>query len=467
MLACVSVCLTAGPASAQWPQFRGPNGSGVDSASNYPVEFSPTKNALWKTAIPYAQSSPVVAGNRVYVTASEPTRLLTICLDAKTGRELWRRDLPRTTAHKIYTANDPASPTPVADETGVFVFFPDFGLAAYTPEGKQRWTHPHGPFKNFYGMSASPILAGGLLIQLCDQLSGSFLLALDPKTGHPRWNTPRPAATIGWATPMVFRPSSGPAQLIVLGTTRLDSYYLSTGESRWWTPIGSGGSLGTPVAAGDTLLVSTAGSTEPYMPTFETVLAKYDTNKDGRLSPAEFAADKDIGDQFGWVDADNDGFIYAPEWKVARELGIGEFGAIAIQPGAAQGQLAPTAIRWRFKKNLPYIPAPLFYRDVYFMVRTGGVITSLDPLTGKLLKEGRTREALGEYYASPVAADGKVFVTSAEGKLTVVEAKADWQILGVNDLGEEIHATPALGDGRIYVRTRSALYCFANPAVTR
>jgi outer membrane protein assembly factor BamB len=118
------------------------------------------------------------------------------------------------------------------------------------------------------------------------------------------------------------------------------------------------------------------------------------------------------------------------------------------------------AVRWRFKKNLPYIPAPLIYQDVYYMVRTGGIVTSLDPATGRLLKEGRSRDAMGEYCASPVAAGNKLFVASAEGKMTVLKAAAEWEILAVNDLGDEIHATPALSGGRIYVRTHDILYCF-------
>ena len=102
----------------------------------------------------------------------------------------------------------------------------------------------------------------------------------------------------------------------------------------------------------------------------------------------------------------------------------------------------------------------MLYQGVYYMVRDGGIITSLDPASGQLLKEGRTREALGEYYASPVAADGKLFLASVEGKMTILKAGAQWEVLGVTDLGEEIHATPALSDGRIYVRTHNALYCF-------
>ena len=455
------VCLlAAGSEADQWSQFRGPNGSGVDSSTGYPTEFSPKKNVVWKAAVPFGQSSPVLSGNRVYLTASENHRLLTICLDLKTGRELWRRELKPQHTQKIFKANDPASPTPTADDDGVIALFPDFGLAAYTAEGKQRWTLPLGPFKNFYGMAASPIVAGDQVILACDQNSGSFLLSIDRKTGKQRWRTERKGAPVGWATPMVFRPADGPAQIIVLGSTRLDSYYLETGEARWWTPLASTGGICIPVAAGNSLLVTTLATSEPWMPTFESQLQLYDKDKDGRLSEAEFKEDKDLGEHFGWLDTNSDNFVTLAEWNYAREMGEGEFGAFALQPGKLQGKIEPGAARWRFKKNLPYIPSPLLYQDVYYMVRTGGVVTSLNANTGELLKQGRTPEALGDYFASPVAADNKVFLASEEGKITVLKAGGEWEVLGVNDMGEEVHSTPALSQGRIYVRTRGTLYCF-------
>ena len=447
-------------ASAQWPQFRGPNGSGVDSAAGYPVAFSPSTNVVWKTAVPYGQSSPVVSGGHVYVTASEGERLLTICLEAATGRELWRREIRPTTRHKIFKANDPASPTPATDEDGVVVFFPDFGLAAYTPDGKDRWTVPLGPFKSFYGMAASPILAGEVAVLVCDQQSGSFVIAVDRKTGRQRWKQDRPGAVDGYATPMVFRPAVGPLQVVVLGSTRLDSYALDTGEPRWWIPLGSSGAMGTIVSGGEALFVSTQGTNEPWLPPFDTVLQKHDADKDGRVSAREMSTEKDMAEHFGFFDLDGDAFLTAQEWKTMRALGVGDFGAIAIRPTDARGKLDPKAVLWRFQKNLPYIPAPLLYQDVLYLVKDGGIITSLDVKSGQVLKEGRTPNALGEYHASPVAADGKVFLANTEGKISVLKAGAQWQVLGVNDLGEEIHATPALSGGRIYVRTRSSVYCF-------
>ena len=452
----------AGDASGQWSQFRGPNGSGVDSAAGYPVAFSPTNNVVWKVAMPYGQSSPVVAGGHVYLTASEGARRLTICLDAATGRELWRRDITPSRRQDAFHANDPASPTAAADEDGVVVFFADFGLAAYTPDGKDRWTLPLGPFKSFYGMAGSPVLTGDLVVMLCDQRSGSFLIALDRKTGARRWRRERPEAVEGWATPIVFRPATGTkdTELIVLGSTRLEAFASETGEPRWWMPLGSSGSMGTPVVSGDTIFVSTLGSTEPALPAFDGYLQKLDTNKDRRLSASEFRVDKEMGEHFGWIDADGDDVITEKEWNATRDLALGDYGTIAVRPAGARGKLDASAVRWRFQKNLPYIPAPLIYQDVLYLVKTGGIITSLDPATGRSLKEGRSLDALGEYYASPVAADGKVFLANAEGKITVLKASAQWEVLGVNDLGDEIHSTPALSGGRLYVRTRSSIYCF-------
>ena len=173
----LAVLAIAAPAAAQWTQFRGPNGSGVDTATGYPVAFSPTTNVVWKAAVPFAQSSPVVAGSRLYVTATEGDRLVTIGFDAATGKEAWRKAIARPRSQKIYKANDPASPTPVADAQGVVVFFADYGLAAYAADGTPQWTLPLGPFKNFYGMAGSPIIAGDLVVLVCDQASMNEPLA--------------------------------------------------------------------------------------------------------------------------------------------------------------------------------------------------------------------------------------------------------------------------------------------------
>jgi outer membrane protein assembly factor BamB len=460
-LSCVLACASA-RLDAQWPQFRGPNGSGIGDGAGYPTEFSPTTNVAWKTAVPFGQSSPVIAGTSLYLTGIEGDDLLTIAIDAGTGKALWRRALRRERKMVMYKVNDAASPTPAADERGVISFFADFGLVAYGPDGRVLWSHRMGPFQNFYGMSASPIIADGLVVQLVDQLRGSYLLALDRATGRVRWKTDRPSGTIGYATPTIFRGSQGRAEIVTIGTTRLDSYLLGTGAHRWWTPIATSGSMGVALAHGDTLFVSTAGSNEPGLPHWVSALAEYDKDKDVRISRAELLPDKELGEHFGWIDASDDGFVTEAEWSVARALGLGAWGSVALTPGAARGQLPVTAVQWRAQKNVPYIPAPLLYQGVYYLVKTGGIVTTLDPATGTLLKEGRATGALGEYYASPVAADGRVYVANLEGKITVLKSGGQWEILAQNDLGEEISATPALANGRLYVRTREGVYCFAS-----
>ena len=133
---------------------------------------------------------------------------------------------------------------------------------------------------------------------------------------------------------------------------------------------------------------------------------------------------------------------------------------VSLKPGSTLGQLPATATTWRMKKNLPYVPAPVLYKGVYYMVKDGGIVTSLNPETGEVLKQGRAATSLGEYLASPVAGDGKIYLLSEEGKLTVLKAGGEWEVITVNDMGEESYATPAIKDGRIYVRTKSMLYCF-------
>jgi outer membrane protein assembly factor BamB len=447
--------------ATDWPRFRGPNGSGVDaSASELPVEFGPSAGVAWKANVPFGRSSPIVAGGRVFLTATERDRLVTMCFDARSGRLLWRRELKPERTHKVFRANDAASPTPAADEGNVYVFFPDVGLISYTFSGMERWRHLLGPFDNYYGMASSPIVAGDLVILSCDQTKGSYLLALDRANGRQRWKASRPDAGSGWSVPIVHFSQHAQEQLILLGSTRLDSYYLATGERRWWLPVATEGSMGSPVVYSDGLLVYATGHDQPWMETFEAALAKYDRDKDGRVSQEEFRGDKDWYDHFGWIDANRDGFIQAAEWSTARSFGMGDYGILSIQPGSASGQLPAGAIRWRFKRNLPYVPTPVLYNHVYFMVRNGGIVTSLDPATGTLGKQGRTDKALGAYWASPVAADGKVFLLSEEGKLTVLKAVLEWEVLAVNDLGDEAFATPAIRIGRIFVRTRTTLYSF-------
>jgi outer membrane protein assembly factor BamB len=438
--------------SADWARFRGPNGSGVGEGTNLPVRFGPGENVGWKAAVPIGRSSPIVVAGRIFLTASEGGQLLTLAYDAWSGKELWRRGVKPAKIQETYKANDAASSTPAADGENVYVFFRDVGLIAYSHAGVERWRVALGPFDSFYGLTASPIVAGGKVLLLCDQTKGSYLLAVDARTGKTVYRVERPGMGVGWSVPIVFED-----QVIAVGSTRVDSYHLGTGERRWWLPLPSMGSMGSPVIAGDAVIVTASGNDQPWLPTFAAVLAR-DKDGDGELSWTEAAAEPEWSEHFGWVDENSNGKVTAAEWNAARDMGLGEYGAVAI-PLNSRGA---ATVRWRVKRNLPYVPSPVLYEGVFYMVKDGGIVTSLDPATGKTLKQGRAPQAPGAYFASPVAADGKIYMANEEGVVTVMRAGAEWEPLARNELGEEMYATPAVDWNRLIVRTRGSLFAFTN-----
>jgi outer membrane protein assembly factor BamB len=248
----------------------------------------------------------------------------------------------------------------------------------------------------------------------------------------------------------------------MVGSTRVDGYQLATGETRWWIPLMSNGSMGSAVIHGDTVIVTGAGSDQPWMPSFPSTLVKVDKDGDGKISRAEAKDEKDWAEHFGWVDENRDGLLDAKEWEVARQYGVGEYGAVAI-PLNGKGKLDSSAVKWRLKRNLPYVPSALLYDGVFYLVKDGGIVTSVDPATGAIWKQGRSPGALGEYHASPVAADGKIYAVNVEGKMTVLKAGQQWEVLSTNDLADEVFATPAITAGRLIVRTRGALFAFGAP----
>src|SRR5678815_330846 len=217
----------------EWLQFRGPNGTGVAEGFPLPAEFSSTKNLAWKTPVPFARSSPVVTADRIFLTATEGDKLITLALDRKTGKLLWRRDAVRARYMTIYKANDGASPSPVSDGKNVFAFFAELGLISYGPDGKERWRVPLGPFNSFYGMGGSPVLAGNTLVMVCDQREGSFVVAVDARNGKVLWQKSRTNYE-AYSTPAIYKPAGGPAQIIILGSHTVDAYSLDKGERLWW-----------------------------------------------------------------------------------------------------------------------------------------------------------------------------------------------------------------------------------------
>jgi outer membrane protein assembly factor BamB len=464
--ALLATLLFAGAAlAADWSQFRGPNASGLSNERNLPAEFGPNRNVVWKTPLPAGHSSPVLSDTRVFLTAEENGKLLVFCLDRATGTILWRREAPRPRVQELHKSNHPASPSPVTDGTNVYVFFTDFGLLSYGPDGNERWRLPLGPFNNPFGQGASPILAGDKLLMICDAESGGFFVAVDKSTGRVAWRVERPDVTRGFSTPVLYQPKGGKLQALIAGAYRLTAYEVDTGTEVWFLRGLTWQIKPTPVLGQDVIFIQNwAGGADEgqqeNIPSFQDTLARWDADKDGKLSPKE-VPDTRITKAWREADLDDTGYLEDRDWKFYQSK-RSVLNAVNAYRLGGQGDMTETNFLWRYTKSLPNVPSPLLYKDVLYMVKEGGIVTTLHPATGAVLKQGRLMGALELYFASPVGADDKVYTISEGCKAPVLKAGAEWEVLAVNDLGDEsCHATPAIADGKLYIRTRSALYCFA------
>ncbi|MBM3737623.1 MAG: hypothetical protein FJW39_17725 [Acidobacteria bacterium] len=446
---------------ADWTRYRGPNGSGVADAVNLPAEAGKDKNVVWKSPVLKGNSSPVIAKGRVFVTGHEGVNRLTLCYDAATGKELWRASIERTRDDGANPINGPATPTPATDGNNVYVFFPEFGLISYTAAGKERWRRPAGPFNVIQGVATSPVLADGNVILFIDQSEGSFIAAFDAKSGAQRWKTQRPDGFLGgYSTPVVRKPAKGPLEVVVAGAMEITAYQASTGEKLWWIPGVTLGPAASPLLSADTLYTLEPHGDAP--PPFTSMLSA-DKNKDGKIGLDELGNNAVLRKLMAAIDkahGNNDGVVEASEWnKSFAAEGMNGLQSIRLGHKGAAGK---DSVKWRYTKGLPYVTSPLLLNNIVYVVRNGGILTAVDAGSGELLKTGRLTGATGEYYASPVAGDGKIYFLDKDGKLTIVRPGKDWEILASADLDEQAIATPAIAGNRIFVRTAGTLYCFGS-----
>jgi outer membrane protein assembly factor BamB len=473
LVAILLVSPAAIAAGEEWSQFRGPNGTGVSEAKGLPTEFGPTKNVVWKTELPAGHSSPVLTRDRIFVTAHDKDKLFVIALDRQTGKILWQREVPRAQTGRLQNVNGPASPSPVTDGTNVYVFFQDFGMLSYDAAGKERWKLPLGPFNMFYGFGASPILVDDKVILPVDQDNpSSYLIAVDKNTGKLRWKIERPVVISGYSTPIVYQPKQGAKQIIIPESFQLSAYSVADGKRVWWVR-GLACEMKSIASHDDEYLYINGWGFPQNQPgkqvptiSFEEGLAAYDKDKDHMITKAEISSaggtaqmDKLLVAAFEAFDMNRDEKLNDKDWEVFRAMMASENGLLAIKMGG-QGDQTANAIRWRYTKPVPQVPSTLLYQNVLYMINDSGILISFDPTTGNIIKQGRLHGAIDKYFSSPVAADDKVFLIGQGGQVSVLKAAGDWQVLAVNELDDECYATPAIADGRIYIRTRSALYAF-------
>ena len=403
-----------------WPQFRGPNASGVGGGKP-PVHFGPSQNVLWKAAVGAGLSSPIVWANGVFLTEFDEAskKLATVGIDRGTGKILWRRAVTPEKIEEVHHVSSPAGPTPATDGERVYVYFGSYGLLCYDLEGNLKWERRMPLPENPYGATASPIVVGELLV-LNHQGKEAYLLGVDRQSGKTVWRTDRSAFKFGWSTPVHWR-RDGADEVLVLGgdfapNQRLMAYDLATGAERWWvaglppcgksTPVIGGGLVF--LAAPDIILEQSAEKRNP-----EKAAQFYARNKNSLM---------------------------------------------AVRAGST-GEVAQANLAWSDRRGVPGVPSPLYYKGRLYTFKDGGLVYCREADTGKLLYDERIG-TLGYYYSSPVVADNRIYVASTEGVMTVIEAGATLNVLATNKLDGGILATPALAGDNIYVRTDKHLYAF-------
>ena len=424
--------LTVVGSAANWPQWRGPDGSGVSNEKNLPGEWSPAKNIKWKTAIDgRGHSSPIVWGNKIFVTTAVEGEVVpgakavthtnegkeflhpdsvgadhkhtfkVVALNRDTGKILWEsvawEGTPFDNRHR---KSSYAASTPATDGKLVYAFFGTEGLYAYDFNGKLAWKAQLGKLATVgMGTGTSPILYENLVIVQCDEDNGesSFIVALDRKTGKEAWRTPR-KVQVSWSTPLLVRTSTR-SELITSGTEFIISYDPATGKELWRHKGVESNAIPSPVA-----------------------------NSEMVFLVAGFPA------------------------KIAMAIKLGGSGDLTGTPN----------VPWKYAKGTAYVPSPILYGDYLYLTTDRGILTCVDARTGEVKYEGGRIPIPATFTASPVAFEGKILMTSEDGDTFIVKAGPKHEILGTNSIGEAVYASPAIADGRIFIRGEKNLYCIGS-----
>jgi outer membrane protein assembly factor BamB len=449
-----------------WPQFRGPRSSGVaQSEAALPADIGPEKHVIWKTDLPPGHSSPAIVGDKIFLTAvRDKEHLETLCLDRATGKILWRVEAPHQTLEKIHGIGSYAQPSPAVDGERVVVLFGSSGLYCYDHAGKQLWSQPMGPFNDEFGAASSPVIEGDRVLVAQDHDSESFVAAYDKRTGKETWRTERTDSSRGYCTPLVWT-VDGKKQVVVAGTLRVVGYDLETGHEIWTVRGLSRVVCMTPVIGDDNTLYAAGWSAggEPgdriRMEPFADFRSQYDENKNGTLENSEVDKSVALKTRFVQCDRDKDGHVTQVEYDTFQMLfDKSQNAVLAIKPGG-RGDVSETHLLWKYEKFTPFCASPLCYQGRIFTIKDGGILTCLGAAAGKAFKSGRVM-GTGNYYASPAGGDGKVYLLSQRGTLSVVSAADQWEVIHSTEFGEEVYGSPAIVAGRIYLRTSGHLYCF-------
>ena len=408
--------LHAAARAENWPSFRGPTGQGISSEKNLPTEWGPDRNVLWKVPVPgEGHSSPIVWNHFVLITAALDggTSCHVMAFDRDSGKQRWDVEVFDQNTPRKQERNSLATPTPVTDGQRVYAFFGGGGAAAVDFSGKVVWTNTDNHFYSQHGLGSSPILYKDLLLMPWDHSikegpdlkvgwqtpwDKSYVWALDKNTGRERYKAMRGMSRIAHMTPNVIE-IDGKPQLISAAGDVVGGFDPDTGERIWWVRSGGEGTTPSPIF-GDGVVYTSSGfpTNEPY--------------------------------------------------AAIRAFRLG-----------GKGEVTKQNLIWEQKRNVPMIPSLLLAERLLYAVKENGILQCMEPSNGEIVYTERLE---GTYSASPVYADGKIYVTNDDGNTTVIRPGREYKVLAENDLNERTQASMAVSDGRLFIRTAKNLYCIGN-----
>lgn len=424
----ISVDISAQSVDTNWHQWRGPEANGVSRTATPPIEWSEEKNIQWKVLIDgQGSSTPIIWGTKVFVLTAintgkvdpslpkpedQPKRVfgithpntsfefVVLCLDRETGKELWRRIATEKIPHEgHHNDSDFASGSPTTDGERLYCWFGSAGLYCYDLDGTKLWERDLG--KAYMGASlgegSSPALHDGKLVIVRDHARQSTIEVLDAKTGATLWKKDRDEPNT-WATPRVLK-HSGKTQVITSGENFVRSYDLDNGEIIWQCGGLSSNAIPCPVVEGDV--------------------------------------------------------VYCMS-------GYQGYSLLAIPLSATGDITGSEKIIWSKDQGTPYIPSPLLYDGfLYFNQSNQAILTVLDAKTGETIIDRTRLPSISNIYASPVGADGRVYITGRNGSTLVLERSKQLNILATNELDERFDSSPALAGNQLFLRGGKFLYCLA------
>jgi outer membrane protein assembly factor BamB len=443
--------------------FRCDSGVCRDAAA-LPDHLDTPQALRWRIPLDSGHSTPILEQGKIFLTTYRPDakELAAVAIDAATGKQLWRNAVHPARIEQTHALGNPATATVACDGKRVYAFFGSAGLFCYGLDGHQIWEQHMGPFRDEYGAGSSPILFQDKIILNQDHDIDSFVMALDCATGRVLWKTSRPDAVRSYSTPVGWTHLGRP-EILVAGALELTAYDPDNGERHWWLHGLARIVIPTPIVAGEMIYMASwapggdAGKRLELDP-WNVALTKWDANRDGKLARTEID-DREVLDRFNRMDLDQDGLLNQQEWeRHAAVFRQAQNSVMAIKP-VGRGELGSTVVVWKHSRGIPYVATPVLYQGIVWLVKEGGIVTKLRAADGRLLGEERL-PGFGNYFASPVAGDGKVYFASEPGNLSVLAAEPGWRLVSSHDFHEKIYATPLLDSGRLYLRTDRALYCF-------